>query len=75
VAADSAQQRHGELAYYRCGSPTPVPLRELVRVAGRRWTTEESFQASKDPHRARSAPGPPLDQLASLDQRRQPIPA
>jgi hypothetical protein len=24
-----------------------VPLRELVRVAGRRWTIEESFQASK----------------------------
>jgi hypothetical protein len=24
-----------------------VPLRELVRVAGRRWTVEESFQASK----------------------------
>jgi len=37
----------GELAYYRCWSPTPVPLRELVRVAGRRWTIEESFQASK----------------------------
>jgi SRSO17 transposase len=37
----------GELAYYRCWSPTPVPLRELVHVAGRRWTIEESFQASK----------------------------
>jgi SRSO17 transposase len=37
----------GELAYYRCWSPAPVPLRELVRVAGRRWTIEESFQASK----------------------------
>jgi SRSO17 transposase len=37
----------GELAYYRCWSPTTVPLRELVRVAGRRWTIEESFQASK----------------------------
>ena len=37
----------GELAYYRCWSPTPVPLCELVRVAGRRWTIEESFQASK----------------------------
>jgi hypothetical protein len=24
-----------------------VPLRELVRVAGRRWTVEESFQAGK----------------------------
>jgi len=37
----------GELAYYRCWSPAPVPLRELVHVAGRRWTIEESFQASK----------------------------
>ena len=37
----------GELAYYRCYAPEPVPLRELVRVAGRRWTVEESFQAGK----------------------------
>ncbi|TCO11629.1 SRSO17 transposase [Kribbella steppae] len=37
----------GELAYYRCWAPTPVPLRDLVRVAGRRWTIEESFQAAK----------------------------
>ena len=28
-------------------SPDLVPLRELVRVAGRRWTVEESFQAGK----------------------------
>jgi SRSO17 transposase len=39
--------RTGELAYYRCYSPQPVPLTDLVRVAGRRWTVEESFQASK----------------------------
>jgi SRSO17 transposase len=37
----------GELAFYRCYSPQPVPLRELVRVAGRRWTIEEVFQAGK----------------------------
>jgi SRSO17 transposase len=37
----------GELAFYRCYSPRIVPLRELVRVAGRRWTIEESFQAGK----------------------------
>jgi SRSO17 transposase len=37
----------GELAYYRCYSPEPVPLRELVRVAGRRWSIEEAFQAGK----------------------------
>jgi hypothetical protein len=37
----------GELACFRCYSATPAPLAVLVRVAGRRWTVEESFQASK----------------------------
>jgi SRSO17 transposase len=38
----------GELAYYRCWSPTPVTLATtLVRVAGIRWCVEECFQASK----------------------------
>ncbi|MFZ1178246.1 MAG: IS701 family transposase [Mycobacterium sp.] len=37
----------GELAYLRCYSPTPVPLRTLVAVAGQRWRIEESFQAAK----------------------------
>jgi hypothetical protein len=37
----------GELAYYRCCAPAPVSLATLVRVAGRRWTVEESFQAGK----------------------------
>ena len=37
----------GELAFYRCYSPEPVPLRELVRVAGRRWSIEEAFQTGK----------------------------
>jgi SRSO17 transposase len=42
------RHRHtGELAFYRCYCPHLVPLRELVRVAGRRWTVEESFQAGK----------------------------
>ncbi|MEU6895344.1 hypothetical protein ABZ934_26885 [Streptomyces sp. NPDC046557] len=40
-------RRTGELAFYRCFSPRPVPMSELVRVAGRRWTVEETFQASK----------------------------
>jgi SRSO17 transposase len=39
--------RTRELAFYRCYSPDVVPLRELVRVAGRRWTVEVSFQAAK----------------------------
>jgi SRSO17 transposase len=42
------RHRHtGELAFYRCYSPEPVPLRQLVRVAGRRWIIEEAFQTGK----------------------------
>jgi SRSO17 transposase len=37
----------GELAYYRCYSPRPVPLSTLVKIAGSRWTVEETFQSSK----------------------------
>ena len=37
----------GELAFYRCFTPRPVPLAVLVRVAGRRWTVEERFQTAK----------------------------
>jgi SRSO17 transposase len=49
----------GELAFYRCYAPHPVPLRILVGVAGRRWTVEESFQTSKgltglDQHQVRT---------------------
>ena len=49
----------GELAYYRCYHPHPVPLGELVRVAGQRWTIEESFQSAKgqaglDEHQVRT---------------------
>lgn len=49
----------GELAYYCCYSPTPVTLGDLVTVAGRRWTVEESFQTSKgltglDQHQVRT---------------------
>lgn len=40
-------RRTGELAFYRCFSPRLVPLSALVHVAGRRWTVEETFQASK----------------------------
>lgn len=36
-----------ELAYYRCYAPAPVSLAVLVRVAGRRWSVEETFQAGK----------------------------
>lgn len=37
----------GELAFYRCWSPRPVPMSTLVRVAGSRWAIEECFQAAK----------------------------
>jgi SRSO17 transposase len=37
----------GELAYYLCWTPHPVPLATLVRIAGIRWSIEELFQASK----------------------------
>jgi SRSO17 transposase len=40
-------QRTGELAFYRCYTPGPVPLAVLARVAGTRWTVEERFQTSK----------------------------
>lgn len=52
-------RRTGELAYYRCYALTRVSLATLVRVAGRRWTVEESFQTSKgqtglDEHQCRT---------------------
>jgi SRSO17 transposase len=40
-------RRTGELAFYRCFTPRPVPLAVLVKVAGRRWRVEEAFQAGK----------------------------
>ncbi|MEV0730498.1 IS701 family transposase [Polymorphospora sp. NPDC050346] len=37
----------GELAFYRCWTPRPATLAQLVRVAGIRWTVEEAFQTAK----------------------------
>jgi SRSO17 transposase len=37
-----------ELAYYIVHTSTPVPLSELVRVAGSRWAVEETFQFTKN---------------------------
>lgn len=37
----------GEPGYYRCYSPTPVPLTGLVRIAGSRWRVEEFFQSGR----------------------------
>lgn len=52
-------RRTGERAFYRCYAPERVPLATLVRVAGRRWTVEESFQTGKgqtglDEHQVRT---------------------
>jgi SRSO17 transposase len=52
-------RRTGELAYYRCWSPRHIPLASYMHVAGRRWTTEENFQAGKglaglDQHQVRT---------------------
>jgi SRSO17 transposase len=52
-------RKTGELAWYRCWSPRHVPLADYARVAGRRWTTEENFQAGKglaglDEHQVRT---------------------
>ncbi|WP_405911295.1 IS701 family transposase [Streptomyces sp. NBC_00828] len=51
----------GELAYYRCHSTAPVPLRTLVQTAGSRWRVEETFQTEKglaglDEHQVRRYP-------------------
>jgi hypothetical protein len=40
-------RKTGEVAFYRCHTPRPVPLAVLVNVAGRRWTIEERLQTSK----------------------------
>src|SRR4051794_9368560 len=48
-----------EYAFYRAHAPRPVPVAELVRVAGVRWKIEESFAGGKeltalDEHQVRS---------------------
>lgn len=47
----------GELAYYRCWSATRPHLRDLVKVAGTRWSIETCFQTGKglglDEHQVR----------------------
>ena len=38
---------HRDVAYYLCHAPVRTSLSELIRVAGIRWTIEETFQTSK----------------------------
>ena len=47
----------GELAFYRCWSPAPVPLAALVRVAGMRWAVERRVPGHQEPGRAGPLPG------------------
>ncbi len=49
----------GEYAFYRAHAPRPVPLTQLVRVAGSRWKVEDGFAGGKelaalDEHQVRS---------------------
>lgn len=41
-------EKPDELAYYVVFCPINTELQELVQVAGRRWTIEESFEITKD---------------------------
>jgi SRSO17 transposase len=38
----------GEYAFYRAHAPGPVPLAQLVTVAGSRWKIEDGFAGGKD---------------------------
>jgi SRSO17 transposase len=40
-------ERTDELAYYLVYAPAGTPLEEVVRVAGARWTIEETFKQAK----------------------------
>jgi SRSO17 transposase len=49
----------GEYSFYRAHAPHPVPLAQLVKVAGSRWKIEDGFAAGKelaalDQHQVRS---------------------
>jgi SRSO17 transposase len=41
------RNRAGDLAFYLCWTPAPVPLSALVTAAGARWAVEETFQIGK----------------------------
>ena len=49
----------GEYAFYRAHAPRPVPLAQVVKVAGSRWKVEDGFAGGKelaalDEHQVRS---------------------
>ena len=57
----------GEYAFYRAHAPGPVPLAQLVRVAGSRWKVEDGFAGWEGTGRPGRASGPQLDVLAPVD--------
>lgn len=67
-------RKNAELAFYRCWSPEPVPLRTLVLVAGRRPEDRGIIPSREDRPRPRPAPTPPLDILAPVDHPDDPRP-
>jgi SRSO17 transposase len=48
VLARRSVANPNQIAYYVCYGPRGTRLRELVRVAGARWSVEETFQTSKN---------------------------
>ena len=48
ILARRSIEKPEELAYYVVFCPLNTSLQELVGVAGRRWTIEESFEITKD---------------------------
>ncbi len=56
---------HGELAYYLCHAPHPVPLATFVTVAGRPLGDRGSLPSREERNRTRSLPGPTRDRHAA----------
>ena len=47
VLLDRRHRYTGQLSYYRCWTPGPVPLSRLIAIASARWQIEEDHQLSK----------------------------
>jgi SRSO17 transposase len=56
----------GEYAFYRAHAPGPVPLAQLVKVAGSRWKIGR-LRCRQGARRPGRTPGPQLDLLAPVD--------
>ena len=58
----------GQLSFYRCWTPGPVPLSRLIAIAVARWRIEEDHQLGKQSSRPGRRAGHPLEVLAPLDR-------